>query len=193
MGPFDQAIAWNSQGLKGVFRFLNKTWDLLVENKDNKNSSALVISETEKLIKKVTEDIEKMKFNTCTAFFMEYINFVFEQKEDFGLEAIKKFILIFSPFAPHFCEEIWKLLGNQSSLALSSWPEVNESLIIKDKIILVVQVNGKVRDKIEINGGILKDQALEICLQSEKVKQWLQAKKIKEVVYIPDKIINIVV
>jgi len=109
------------------------------------------------------------------------------------LEAIKKFILIFSPFAPHFCEEIWKLLGNQSSLALSSWPEVNESLIIKDKIILVVQVNGKVRDKIEINGGILKDQALEICLQSERVKQWLQAKKIKEVVYIPDKIINIVV
>ncbi len=193
MGPFDQAIAWNPQGLKGVFRFLNKTWDLLIESKENKDSSELVISETEKLIKKVTEDIEKMKFNTCVAFFMEYINFVFEHKKDFGREAIKKFILIFSPFAPHFCEQIWELLGNNSILALQPWPKISQELIIKDKIILVVQVNGKVRDKIEISGGISKDQALEKCQQSERVVQWLRNKEIKEVVYVPDKIINIVV
>jgi leucyl-tRNA synthetase len=134
-----------------------------------------------------------MKFNTCVAFFMEYINFVFEHKKDFGREAIKKFILIFSPFAPHFCEQIWELLGNNSILALQPWPKISQELIIKDKIILVVQVNGKVRDKIEISGGISKDQALEKCQQSERVVQWLRNKEIKEVVYVPDKIINIVV
>jgi leucyl-tRNA synthetase len=192
MGPFDQAIGWNTNGVKGVNRFLNKAWDLIIENKDLETSSSAVISETEKLVKKVEEDIAKMKFNTCIAFFMEYINFVSEKKSEFGKDAIKKFLVIFSPFAPHFAEELWEILGQKPSITAEAWPSVNTEAIIKSKTILVVQVNGKVRDKIEIEGEVAKDEALGLCEQNPKVSQWINGKQIKEVVFVPNKIINIV-
>jgi leucyl-tRNA synthetase len=191
MGPFDQAIAWNPQGVKGVFRFLNKTWDLILESKNNKESSKEIISETNKLIKKISEDLEKMKFNTCVAFFMEYINLVSEHKKDWGIEEIEKMLKIFSPFAPHFCEELWSDLGHNQSIVLEAWPIIDEEKIIKEKIIIVVQVNGRVRDKIELNYSPKKQELIELCQQREKVKQWMGGKKIKDAIVIEDKIINI--
>lgn len=192
MGPFDQAIGWNTNGVKGVNRFLNKAWDLITENKNIETSSSAIISETEKLIKKVSEDVEKMKFNTCVAFFMEYINYVSERKPEFGQDAIKKFLIIFTPFAPHFTEELWEIIGQKTSITKEGWPEADEQRIIKSKIILVAQVNGKVRDKIEIKGEVSKEEALNLCEQNPKVNQWIKDKKIKEIVFVPNKIINIV-
>lgn len=193
MGPFDQAIAWNQQGVKGVFRFLNKTWDLILDCYNNPQSSQEVISETEKLIKKVSEDLEKMKFNTCVAFFMEYINFISERKEGWGKSEIEKMLKIFSPFAPHFCEELWNLIGNKNNLVLESWPTVNKKMILKSNTTLVVQINGKVRDKIEVGLDISQEEALSIVSQNEKIKSWLNDKKIKQVIFIPNKIINILI
>ena len=192
LGPFDQAIGWNTQGVKGVFRFLNKTWDLIIETKDNINDSAEVISETEKLVKKVSEDLEKMKFNTAVAFFMEYINFVSERKAEFGRAAIEKFLIIFSPFAPHFSEELWEVLGHKEIVASNSWPQINEQAILKSKTILVVQINGKVRDKLETEESLSQEQVLEIIKQNQKTAGWLQNKEIKDIVFVPNKIINIV-
>ncbi|MFA5086933.1 MAG: leucine--tRNA ligase [Candidatus Paceibacterota bacterium] len=191
MGPFDQAIAWNPQGVKGVFRFLNKTWDLILSLKGNKESSQQIISETNKLVKKVGEDLEKMKFNTCVAFFMEYINLVSERKNEWGIIEIEKMLKIFAPFAPHFCEELWSELDNKNSIALESWPEADSAAIIQENIILVAQVNGKVRDKIEVAMDIDKESALELAQRSEKIKTWLNGKEIKEVIFVPNRIINI--
>ncbi len=191
MGPFDQAIAWNPQGVKGVFRFLNKAWDLILESKDNKESSEEIISETNKLIKKISEDLEKMKFNTCVAFFMEYINFVFEHKKDWGNKEIEKMLKIFSPFAPHFCEELWSELRHNKSITCEPWPNADESKIIKEKIVIVVQVNGRVRDKIELNHSPEKQELIELCRQKEKVKQWIEGKEIKDAIVVENKIINL--
>jgi leucyl-tRNA synthetase len=193
MGPFDQAIAWNPQGVKGVSRFLNKTWDLILECKDNQKSSKEIISETNKLIKKVGEDLEKMKFNTCIAFFMEYVNFVSERKSDLAPPEIELMLKIFTPFAPHFCEELWNELGNKNIVVLENWPPVDEAVIIQEKTVLVVQVNGKVRDKIEIAMDISKEEVLEAVKQSKKIKQWLFDGEIKDIVFVPNKIINILV
>jgi leucyl-tRNA synthetase len=175
-----------------VNRFLNKAWDLIIENKNLEISSTAIVSETEKLIKKVSEDIEKMKFNTCVAFFMEYINYISERKAEFGQDTIKKFLIIFAPFAPHFAEELWEIIGQKASITKEEWPEADEQRIIKSKTILVAQVNGKVRDKIEIEGGISKEEALNLCEQNPKVNQWIKDKKIKEIIFVPNKIINIV-
>ncbi|HOS87880.1 MAG TPA: leucine--tRNA ligase [Candidatus Pacearchaeota archaeon] len=191
MGPFDQAIIWNPQGVRGVFRFLNRTWDLIMEAKDNLSSSAEVMSETEKLIKKTTQELEKMKFNTAIAFFMEYINFVSERKTELGREAIEKFLIIFYPFAPHFCEELWEQLGHQESLSLVSWPKANEQIILKNKTILVVQINGKVRDKLEVEEGLSQEQILDVLKKNKKIIKWLDGEAIKNVIFVPNKIINL--
>jgi leucyl-tRNA synthetase len=191
MGPFEQAIIWNPQGVRGVFRFLNRTWDLIMEAKDNLSSSAEVMSETEKLIKKTTQELEKMKFNTAIAFFMEYINFVSERKTELGREAIEKFLIIFYPFAPHFCEELWEQLGHQESLSLVSWPKANEQIILKNKTILVVQINGKVRDKLEVEEGLSQEQILDVLKKNKKIIKWLDGEAIKNVIFVPNKIINL--
>jgi leucyl-tRNA synthetase len=191
MGPFDQAIAWNPQGVKGVYRFLSKLWDLILECKDNKESSKETISQTEKLIKKVSEDVEKMKFNTSVAFFMEYINFVFERKNEWGKPEIEKLLKIFSPFAPHFCEELWNILGHEASISNEAWPIADEAKIVVQKILIVVQVNGRVRDKVELDHSLEKNELIELCLQREKIKQWVGDKEIKDAIIVANKLINI--
>jgi leucyl-tRNA synthetase len=162
-----------------------------MEAKDNLSSSAEVMSETEKLIKKTTQELEKMKFNTAIAFFMEYINFVSERKTELGREAIEKFLIIFYPFAPHFCEELWEQLGHQESLSLVSWPKANEQIILKNKTILVVQINGKVRDKLEVEEGLSQEQILDVLKKNKKIIKWLDGEAIKNVIFVPNKIINL--
>ena len=193
MGPFDQAIGWNAQGVKGVNRFLNKLWDLILDAKENQKSGDNVISETNKLIKKITIDLEKMKFNTCVAFFMEYVNFISENKKDFGKDTAETMLLLFSPFAPHFCEELWDIFGHKQSIAYEEWPVADEKLIIEEKIVLAVQVNGKLREKMEFVRDVAKESVEKAVFENPKIQQWLQGKEIKEVIFVPNKIINIVI
>jgi leucyl-tRNA synthetase len=192
MGPFDQAIGWNTQGVKGVFRFLSRLWDVFSEC-ENEKSSKEVVAEVHKLNKKVSEDLEKMKFNTPIAFFMEFMNFISERKEELGKEEIKRILILLSPFAPHLCEELWERMGNKTSILLEGWPIPDFNLVKEEKAFLVVQVNGKVREKIEIDIGTSKEKAEKEAMENERVRKWIEGKEIKEIFFVPDKLINIVV
>jgi len=193
MGPFDQAIGWSTNGAKGVHRFLNKLWDLFIECKNNKESSINVIAETNKLIKKVTEDLDKMKFNTPIAFFMEYINDVSEKKNELGIKEMENVLILLSPFTPHLCEELWQILGHKESILNEEWPEFDPELVKDEKVMLIIQVNGKVREKIEIGIDLTKQEMEKIALGNERVKKWIDGKEIKEIISVPPKLINIVI
>jgi leucyl-tRNA synthetase len=128
MGPFDQAIAWSTQGVKGVRRFLERVWKLILECKDQKESSKKVIKEIHKLNKKIDEDLEMTKFNTAVAAFMEFINFALENKNEIGKDVLERFLILLAPFAPHITEELWHRLGQKDSIHLQSWPKWDPEL-----------------------------------------------------------------
>ena len=192
MGPFDQAIAWSSQSVRGVRRFLDKLWQLVLTCQKNKKSSQEAIKKIHQLNKKIEEDIEKMRFNTAISSFMEFVNFALENKEGIGKEVIERLLILFAPFAPHLTEELWHQLGKKSSIHNQSWPKYNPKLIEEKKIVLVIQINGKLRDKIEVEKNISKEEAIKIALSREKVKKHLTGKKIKKEIFVPGKLINFV-
>ncbi|HOI59744.1 MAG TPA: leucine--tRNA ligase [Candidatus Pacearchaeota archaeon] len=194
MGPFFDAIAWNMQGVKGVSRFLNRFWDLCIEFRDNNTESSKdILREENILIKKVTEDLEEMKFNTAIASFMEFLNFAEKKKKEISKRTIENILKIFYPFTPHMVEELWSVLGNEKYIHTEKWPQYKEDLIVKDKIELVIQINGKVRDKIEVDASLSKDELEKIALNSEKVIKWIEGKEIKKLIFIPPKLISIVI
>ena len=185
MGPFSQAIQWNDQGIKGVYRFLNKLWNILSE--PNEESSPEVKVYVDKLIKKVEEDLEKMKFNTPIAFFMEFVDFVSDKK--LGKKEVEKLLVVFSIFAPHFCEEIW---GKETSIMEEEWPKINEDLIKDETVDIMIQVDGKLRDKVEFSVNSSKEEIIKEVKERENVKKWILGKEIKDVVFVPKRLINIV-
>jgi leucyl-tRNA synthetase len=193
MGPFDQAIQWNEQGVKGVNRFLSKAWDTILFCKDNKESSVEVIAAVHKLNKKVSDDLSKMKFNTPISSFMEFFNFVSERKEELGKSEIERILKLLSPFTPHLCEELWSLMGNKESILNEKWPEADANLIKEEKVTLIVQVDGKVRERIEVEIDTPKEEVEKIVLENETVKKWVNGKEIKEIFFVENKLINICV
>ncbi|MFA5086656.1 MAG: class I tRNA ligase family protein, partial [Candidatus Paceibacterota bacterium] len=192
MGPFGEAIGWNPQGVRGVNRFLLKLWDIFSECNNEKSSKEVAI-ETNKLIKKVTEDLGKMKFNTPIAFFMEFMNFVSERKEELGNKEIRKILVILSPFAPHLCEELWQIIVEKGSIMSEKWPDFDPEMVKEEKASIVIQVNGKLRERMEVDSGISRKEAEKMALENERVKKWISGKEIAEVFFVPDKLINIVV
>jgi len=230
MGPFEQAIAWDTKGVKGVRRFLQKVWELFetqnsklktqkykAKIKNNKELKKLL----HKTIKKVSEDIENMKFNTAISAMMEFCNAWQENPSALKKRDLKDFLKILSPFAPHLTEELYQKLKNlprsetkfllrgqnsklksttQSSkvpkfksIFQEKWPKYDPKLIEEEKITLVIQINGKVRDKIEVEKGISENKAKKLALSQSKIQKWLQNKKIKKAIFIKDKLINFVV
>ena len=193
MGPFDQAIAWSTSGMRGCYRFLEKTWKLVSESESEQQSGPAVMNALHKLNKKIDEDLESTKFNTIISAFMEFINFCQENKGEVGRDTRERFLILLSPFAPHIAEELWQILEHKDSIFQEKWPEYDPRLI-KDKIVdLVVQINGKVRDKVEIRADASEEEAKAIAISQEKVKNWLRDKEIKKVIFVPGKLINIVV
>jgi len=194
MGPFFDAIAWNTQGVKGVYRFLNRLWDFCYKCRDNNlESSKDILREENILIKKVSEDLEEMKFNTSVSAFMEFLNFAEKKDNETSKKTIENILKIFYPFAPHMTEELWSTLGNQNYIHEEKWPECNEELTKRDVMELVIQINGKVRDKIEVSSNLSKDELEKIALSSEKVVKWIEGKEIRKIIFIPPKLINIVI
>lgn len=217
MGPFDQAVSWDTNGLVGVRRFLEKVWNYFYSWKENyeddikinKKNIELYQQESwqketdsllQKTIKKVTEDIENMRFNTAVSQLMIFINHVsrelvggWEEKEPVTLPQMEKFIKILSPFAPHIAEELWGLIGHSSSITNEEWPKYNESKISDSKITVVVQVNGKVRDQFVVSPEISEEEIKQMALSSEKVTKWLEGKEPKKVIYVKGKLVSIVV
>jgi leucyl-tRNA synthetase len=194
MGPFDQAIAWDTKGVRGARRFLDRVYNLI--NKKLINGQSVAHDSLERLlhktIKKVGEDIENMKFNTAVAALMILVNKM-EEKEEIPQEILKKFLLILGPFAPHMAEEIWHILGEKQSIFLSGWPKYDPQFIEDQLVNLIVQVNGRVRDNVEIARNVSEREAQALALQSVKLRQWIEGKEIKQVVFVPNKLINFVI
>jgi len=192
MGPFGETIAWSTQGVRGVYRFLEKVWRLVSECIQNKESSPEILRAIHKLNKKIDEDLEATKFNTAVAAFMEFINLCQERKEKVGKEALEYMLTLLYPFAPHISEELWRLLGQKESISFKKWPKYDPKLIKEETITLVIQVNGKVRDKIEVEADISEEKARTLAISREKVKNRISDKDIKKIVFVPGKLINIV-
>jgi len=192
MGPFDQMISWNTQGVKGVYRFLEKVWNMTEECRENKETEKSILAALHKLNKKIDEDLERTKFNTIVAAFMEFINLVQDNKSKTGRKAIERFLILLSPFAPHMAEELWQTLGHKDSVFKEKWPKPEEKFLKQELIILIIQVNGKVRDKIEVAADISEEEARTLAISQKNVIKWIQDKEIKKVIFVPGRLINIV-
>jgi len=195
MGPFEQAIAWDTQGVKGVYRFLQRIYKIQLKVQSAKCKVVVESLKLEKLlhktIKKVGEDIEAMKFNTAISALMILANGM-EKEEEIAINIFEKFLLILAPFAPHLAEELWQGLGRGESVFLEKWPDYDINLINDEEINLIVQINGKARGSLEIERGAEQDNVLETAKKEPRINKWLLDKEIKNIIFIKDKLINFV-
>jgi len=193
MAPFDQEIAWSTRALQGSYRFIIRVWKLFHDPKSiGENEDKQLVSKLQKTIKKITEDIPDVKFNTSVAAMMEFIN-EWENKQ-LSKENAKKFLQVLAPFAPFTAEEIWHdVFGEKDSIHLSVWPRVDSKGIIEEELQIPVQVNGKVRTVIQLDAPELgEDDIVKKALANEQVKKYVQGKKYKAI-YVKGKILNLVV
>ena len=190
MGPFDQAIPWDPKGIEGTSRFLGRVWKLQTKISRKRIFVSLDIL-LHKTIKKISEDIENMRFNTAVSSLMILSNKM-EKQEKLRVTDYALLVTLLSPFAPHIAEELWHKLGNKKSIFLEKWPKFDSQKIKEETFELVVQVNGKVRDKFEAPADILENDARLLTLKRENVKKWIGDKPIKKTVFIPNRLINLI-
>ena len=192
MGPFDQPIPWDTKGVIGVRRFLEKIWSICNGQTDIADqASSELISLTHRTIKKVGDDIESQDYNTAVSAMMILANKIIESKKIDNFIA-ESFLKILSPFAPHISEEIWQLLGHKNSIIKEDWPRYDENLAKEQEIDLVIQVNGKVRDKMKVPADITEQSAEKFARGSEKVSKYLEGQTVKNIIFVPGRLINFV-
>ena len=191
IGDFEQAAPWNPQSIKGCKRFLERFLNMY-ELVEGEGSTPALEKHIHKLIKKVTSDINSMKFNTAIAAMMATVNTVYEVGK-ITKDELATLTKILSPFAPHLAEEIYSMLGYEGLVSLAQWPEYDEAKTIDDTIEMPVQINGKVRSLIMVPNGADKDQILALAKSDEKVAQAMEGKSIVKEIVVPGKIINIVI
>ena len=193
MGPFDQAIAWNTQGMKGVKKFLDKIialWDKVDLQKEDENPEIETL--VHQTIKKLTVEIDEFKFNTSISQLMILVNKLGEQ-DQISRPTFENLVLMLSPFAPHLAEEFWERLGNEFSIfTKGSWPKFDEKKLISSIITLPVQINGKMRGTLQVSPNASQDKILDLIKQDEKLVSYLTG-EIKKCILVPGKIINIIV
>lgn len=197
IGPFEQTAMWNANGMVGTLRFVERVWRVFskVQDLQSEEQRDLIIQKTlHKTIKKVSEDIENFKFNTAVASLMILINDMDSVgAKEIAKDDFKKLIQLLAPFAPHVAEELWHLLGETTSIHLSDWPVYNPELVVDTTVTIGVQVNGKVRAEIEIAVDADSDQVKNMVLQIPAIIKWIDGKEIKKFIYVPGKIISIVI
>lgn len=204
MGPLEQVKPWNTKGVEGVHRFLNRVWRLYVrEDLDateaHPDESIVDVEPSmdvkrllHKTIKKVTEDIEHLHFNTAISQMMIFVNEMTKQSIR-PKSVMECFVLLLSPFAPHLAEELWSLLGHMKTLAYEPWPSFNPELAVDDEIEIVLQVNGKLRDKLLVARGTPQTELEALAKRSPKVASHIDGKTIVKVIAVVDKLVNVVV
>ncbi|PIS42431.1 MAG: leucine--tRNA ligase [Candidatus Kerfeldbacteria bacterium CG08_land_8_20_14_0_20_40_16] len=194
MGPFSEAIPWDTKGIVGVRRFLDKICKLKVQNLKLKTTAqnSKLESLLHKTIKKVTEDIENFRFNTAVSTLMELANAMEKQKE-LPLTHYKILVTLLSPFAPHLSEELWEKLGHKESIFKEEWPKHDPDLAKESEVEFVIQVNGKVRDKMQLPADISEEEAISKAEQSKKIKKHLSGKQVVKKIFVPGKLLNIVI
>ncbi|MDF0726526.1 leucine--tRNA ligase [Cytobacillus sp. S13-E01] len=198
MGPLDASIAWSEKGLDGSRRFLDRVWRLFVNDNgqltgkitgnDQDNALERVYHQT---VKKVTEDFEGLRFNTAISQLMVFINEAYKATKLPKLY-IEGFVKLLSPVAPHIAEELWEKLGNQGTIAYAAWPAFDEAKLVEAEIEIVIQVNGKVKAKLNVPTDTSREKLAEIAMADISVKEQIEGKTVRKVIAVPGKLVNIV-
>ena len=192
IGAFDQSTPWSINGVKGCYRFIERVWNLQSILTDEEGYSADMEKAFHKTIKKVSDDFDKMKFNTAIAALMALINDIYKKGSITRLE-LKTYITLLNPAAPHLTEEMWVNAGFEGFLNETTWPSYDEEKTVDDTVEIVVQINGKVKDKIMISADLSKDEMEKSALENDKIKELVGDKEIVKVICVPKKLVNIVV
>jgi leucyl-tRNA synthetase len=199
IGPWDQGGPWDGRGIEGVSRFLRRAITLPAGG-DPSGAQAdpgELERRTNRTVKKVTQDLEAFRFNTAIAALMEHTNYLLGIRGQVEVElwngALRTFVLVLAPFAPHHAEEMWAALGEPYSVHEQAWPSWDESLIAAEQITLVVQINGKLRDRIVVPADIAEEEAKELALSRAKVRPHVEGRELRKSVYVPGRLVNLVV
>ena len=192
MGPLRETKVWSTRSVEGVYRFLAKVWRLLENGVDDSAATKEQLRAIHACIQKVTIDTEELRFNTAISAMMEFMN-ESSKWETRPREACEPLILMLSAYAPHIAEELWSRCGHDESLAYEKWPECDESLLVSDTYVLPVQINGKMRGKVEVPMSASQEQAIEAALTVANVEKQVEGKDIFKVIFVPEKILNLIV
>lgn len=198
MGPLDASIPWSEEGLGGAHKFINRVWNLLIDENDNLRDRVTTINNHDldkiynETVKKVTEDYEAMHFNTAISQLMVFVNNAYKA-DSLPLEYVEGLVKLLSPVVPHITEELWSKLGHVGSIAYAKWPTYDESKLVEDVVEIVVQINGKVRQHLQVSKDASREELQDLALNDERIKQELADKEVKKVIAVPGKLVSIVV
>ncbi|HAP3648655.1 TPA: leucine--tRNA ligase [Enterococcus faecalis] len=197
MGPLDASIAWNENGLEGSRKFLDRVWRLIVDEEGKMRDRITTINDGRltkvyhQTVKKVTEDMANLHFNTAISQLMVFVNEA-NKVDALPYEYVEGFVQLLAPIAPHIGEELWQILGNEESLTYVPWPTYDETALVEDEVEVVFQVNGKLRGKQNVARGLSKEELEQIAMNHEAVKEFIEGKTVRKVIAVPDKLVNIV-
>jgi len=193
LGPYQEGGDFREAGITGPYNFLNRLWDTVLSAEERPIDPA-VEQKLHATIQKCTEDLEALSYNTAIAAMMEYLNVVRAGGRTPELAAVQPLLVLVAPFAPHLAEELWERLGHEGSIFdQASWPEFDPALAVADQVEFVVQVNGKVRARLPMTRGITEEGAREAALADPNVQRFLEGKPIRKTVFVPDRLVNLVV
>ncbi len=207
IAPYDLNASWDPQGVVGTYRFLNRVWNIVNEYIDgndeggsDESTNSNLLTQTHKTIKKVTEDLDSLSFNTAIAALMEFTNYLYKAKDELPInnqhqtwqEAIESLLLLLAPFAPHISEELWSQIGHKGSIHTSKWPKYQDKHLLEDKVTIVLQVNGKVRSQLEVPPGTSDEELERLAREDAKISEIIKGNNVKKVVVVSNKLVNIV-
>ncbi|MDD1406466.1 leucine--tRNA ligase [Limosilactobacillus reuteri] len=197
MGPLEESVPWDEKGLHGANKWVQRVWRLLMDDNNHLRDRVSTFNDGKltkvynQTVKKVTEDYERMHFNTAISQLMVFVNEAYKV-DDLPVEYMKGFVKMIAPIMPHMAEELWSQFGESDTITYQPWPTYDPKALVEDEVEMIVQVNGKVRAKIKISKDTDRDEAQQLALANEHVKKFTDGKDIKKVIVVPNKIVNIV-
>jgi leucyl-tRNA synthetase len=200
MGPLDQVKPWSTRSVDGTYRFLNRAWRLIVDAQSDRIAESVTEQQAapeqlrlmHQTIAKVGDDIEALRFNTAIAALMEFTNAAYKWPA-LPRRLAEQFVLLLAPLAPHLAEELWQRLGHAESLAYAPWPEYDPKLLLSERIEIPVQINGKMRGRIEVPADADEERVIALARADENVLRYLEGKELKRAIYVRGRILNFVV
>ncbi|MCB5722474.1 leucine--tRNA ligase [Pediococcus acidilactici] len=198
MGPLTESVAWSEEGLNGSRKWIERVWRLMIDGNNHLRDRITMINDHKldliynQTVKKVTEDYENMRFNTAISQMMVFVNEAYKA-DALPMVYMEGLVKLLSPIVPHVAEEIWQIMGHEETITYEAWPTYDESKLVQDTVQVILQVNGKVRSKVEVEKDLDQAELEKIALADERIQQWTAEKDIKKVIVIPNKIVNIVV
>ena len=191
MGPLEATKPWSTKGVEGARRFLDRVYRMFTEIVTIDNQNTALERVYHQTVKKVTEDIENLRFNTAIAQMMIFVNEVYKAP-NVPQEYLENFLKLLNPFAPHLTEELWEFLGHQGTIAYEPWPTYDEAKTIHDEVTIIVQVNGKLRDRLIVARDTDAKELENLALSNERIQGFFKGMTVQKVIVVPNKLVNIV-